>query len=424
MARRCPACGTSYADEVAFCGADGTVTVHLPEPGEEPDARLGKHFGSYVVVARFADGAMGRVYEGRHVDTKAKVAIKILHDDVARDTVAVERFKREYESAQSMPHANIVGVIDFGETGDGSWYMTMEFLDGEELSQLLRREGGVPHPRLVRILAQVALALDHAHSFGVIHRDLKPDNIFLCATPEGDIAKVLDFGSVKLQLETGPKLTAFGTTLGSPYYMSPEQAMGKFDVDQRTDVFALGAILYEMLTGKVAFEGDNVAAIIMKIMSAQPAPPTQVKPGMPPALDDVVEKAVRKDKTRRYEGTRALAEAAIKAWGLTGTVEELASRPVADIAASMGVAVPPPPRPFGVQTAPPPTSAAARAAGGPAIPRAAPTPRVSRESLDGAGGSVVPLASKKNNQLLLLGAIGGMALLTLCGCGILAYFLR
>src|SRR5215510_11732684 len=165
-----------------------------------------------------------------------------------------------------MSHANIVKVIEFGATEDSSSFMTMEYLEGEELGQLLRRESKVETPRLLRIVCQIALALDYAHSFGFIHRDLKPDNIFLCRGEGGETVRILDFGSVKLQMDTGPKLTAFGTTLGSPYYMSPEQAMGKQDVDQRTDVFALAAITYEALTGKIAFEAINVAQILMKII--------------------------------------------------------------------------------------------------------------------------------------------------------------
>src|SRR5690349_558765 len=254
---------------------DGTITLQQQDPSDV-DPRIGQQLGLYLVVARIADGAMGRVYEGRHHETKARVAVKVLHADVAKDQVAVERFKREADTAREIAHPNVVNVIDFGQTPDGSHFMTMEYLQGEELGQLLRREGAQPFDRIVRIMCQAALALDHAHSFGVIHRDLKPDNIFLTVTPDGDVVKLLDFGSVKLQMETGPKLTAFGTTLGSPYYMSPEQAMGKSDVDQRTDVFAMGAILHEMLTGKIAFEAPSVAQILMKIVNEQPDPASSI----------------------------------------------------------------------------------------------------------------------------------------------------
>jgi len=307
---------------VFFCGNDGTITIEEQDPSDH-DPRLGTQLGGYIVVARVADGAMGRVYEGRHPQTKERVAVKVLHADVARDMVAIERFKREYETAKELEHPHIVKVLGFDETGDGSWYMTMEYLHGEELGELVRREGALPMERTVRVLCQAALALNHAHAFGVIHRDLKPDNIFLCSSESGDDVRLLDFGSVKLQMETGPKLTAFGTTLGSPYYMSPEQAMGKQDVDGRTDVFALAAILFEMVTGKIAFEGSTVAEILMKIVRENAPVASQANARVPAALDDVIDRGLRKDKVERPGTTDELAQSALAAWGLTGSVEEM-----------------------------------------------------------------------------------------------------
>ncbi len=308
-------CNTEYADDISFCVHDGTITVEVQDP-QDIDPRLGNQLGQYIVAARVADGAMGRVYEGRHPETKQRVAIKVLHPDVATDHVAVERFKREFETAEELEHENIVKVLEFGQTEDGSYFMTMEYLQGEELSRLIAREGAQPAARLVRILAQAATALAEAHSFGVIHRDLKPDNLFLCESEDGDVVKILDFGSVKLQMETGPKLTAFGTTLGSPYYMSPEQAMGKLDVDQRTDVFAMAAIAYEIATGKVAFEGQNIAEILMKIVHEEPVPVSSVNAAYPPSFDAVIAKGIRKDKLQRFGGTKELAAATLEALGL------------------------------------------------------------------------------------------------------------
>lgn len=297
---------------------------------------------------------MGRVYEGRHHDTKARVAVKVLHPDVARDAVAVERFKREYQTANEMNHPNIVKVIEFGTTPDGLNYLTMEYLEGEELGHILRRDGKLETPRLIRVMCQAALAIDHAHSFGFIHRDLKPDNIFLCKGEGGDDVRVLDFGSVKLQMETGPKLTAFGTTLGSPYYMSPEQAMGKQDVDQRTDVFALTAIAYEAITGKIAFEAPNVAQILIKIINQSPTPASQLKPGLPPRLDDVIEKGLRKDKLKRYPDAATMAKELCEAYGLEGDVQRWAHANVEEIAQALATAQPPAAKAFGVVSDPPP----------------------------------------------------------------------
>lgn len=330
---------------------------------DDPDARLGKQFGDYVVVARVADGAMGRVYEGRHVETRERVAVKILHEDVAKDEVAVERFKREYETALEFDHPNIVRVVDFGPTGDGSFFLTMEYLLGEELGGLLRGKGAQEPARTLRVMCQVCEALAHAHSFGVIHRDLKPDNIFLCESPEGDVVKILDFGSVKLQMETGPKLTAFGTTLGSPYYMSPEQAMGKLDVDKRTDVFAIAAIISEMATGRVAFEGSNVAEILMKIVNHDPDPVSTQNPRYPGALDAVVLRGLAKDKTARYDSTVDLSRALVGAFGLKGDGVRWASTPLDDIRRSLAQTAPPAPAPLAMPK--------------PALPAAAPGAQVS-----------------------------------------------
>ena len=298
--------------------------------------RTGQRFGAYTMGAHVADGSMGAVYEARHQRTEERVAIKVLHPAGARDAVAVERFRREYETAKSLRHAHIIDVRDFGETPDGAEFMTMEFLEGEELSLLIAREGALRPARTVRIVCQVAIALHHAHADGVIHRDLKPDNIFVCAGSSGDDIRILDFGSVKLQLETGPKLTMIGTTLGSPYYMSPEQAMGKLDVDPRTDVFALAAIMHELATGEVAFAGDDVAEILSKITSEDPPPVSIVNSAYPWAFDEVVRKGLRKDKLERFGSSLELAEGILRALGLDPDVQRWARAPLGEIEKLIG----------------------------------------------------------------------------------------
>jgi serine/threonine protein kinase len=345
VSRRCPTCRTEYEGDVAFCGNDGDVNIEVTPEGEARDPHLGMKLGDYIVVAHVADGAMGAVYEARNAESRARVAIKVLHRDVAEDDIAVERFNREYETAGMFDHPHIVKVIDFGETADGSRFMTMEYLVGRELGDVLRRDGAMPPHRILRALAQVAQALDYAHSFGVIHRDLKPDNIFLCEGPSGDHVRLLDFGSVKLQVETGPKLTAFGTTLGSPYYMSPEQAKGLPDVDGRTDVFALGAILYEALSGKVAFEAPTVAEILAKIVRHNPPPLRSIKPDVPAAVVEVIDKAISKDKAKRYDTPVAMVDAAFAAYGIGGGSAAWAERPAAELEAALaGSARPPEPK--------------------------------------------------------------------------------
>jgi len=310
-----------------------TNTSGQSPPAGEP--RIGTVLAGNRIVRHVADGAMGRVYEATPEDgagEPVRRAVKVLHPHVAKDEVSVERFKREFETAELLDHPHIVRVFDFGETGDGSWYLAMEFLEGEELGERLRREQRLPLADALRIGAQIGLALDHAHSFGVIHRDLKPDNVFLCRGSEGDVVKILDFGSVKLQVEMGPKLTAFGTTLGSPYYMSPEQAMGLADVDPRTDVFALAAITYEMLAGRVPFEGKSVAEILVSIVNADPTPLSQASAEAPKHLDAVFEQGLRKDKSERFATASAFASALAGAAGVSGGAEAAARTPLVELA--------------------------------------------------------------------------------------------
>ncbi|MEM7448280.1 MAG: serine/threonine-protein kinase [Myxococcota bacterium] len=339
MSRQCPSCGTSHPDDVSSSEIDAAASVQQQDR-EDVDPRLGEELGEYVLVARVADGAMGRVYEGRHSKTGERVAIKILHPHVANEPVSVERFKREYETALELDHRHIIQVSDFGQTPDESYFLIMEYLDGQELSETISASTILPKSRVVRVVCQLATALEHAHSYGVIHRDLKPENVFLSSSPQGVHVKVLDFGSVKLQMETGPKLTAFGTTLGSPYYMSPEQAMGKLDVDQRTDVFAMAAIVYEMLSGRVPFEGQTVAEILMKLVKDDPAPLA----GVPPVLRDALFQALSKDKAQRPAGCGDLANRILSSLGLSGdyvqwseTSEEELARALSSLEAEPGI---------------------------------------------------------------------------------------
>lgn len=330
MSRRCPTCATLYPDEGFFCGHDGAITIEEQDPNDH-DPRLGARLGEFIVVARVADGAMGRVYEGRHPTTRARVAIKVLHAYVAREAVNVERFRREFEVTRELEHPNVVKVFEFGSTPDRSHFMTMEYLVGEELGEVLRRDGTLPIARMLRIVCQTARALAAAHAAGVIHRDLKPDNVYLCRDPEGDAVRLLDFGSLKLQVELGPKLTAVGTTLGSPYYMSPEQALGKPDVDPRSDVFALATIVYEMTTGQVPFEGRTVADIMMKLLNERPSPPSAARAGVPLRLDAVIARALAKEKSERYGSAIEFARELLGAFGLEKDVERWAATPLEEV---------------------------------------------------------------------------------------------
>lgn len=369
---------------------DGKITVEV-QPPDDHDSRLGNKLGEYIVAARIADGGMGRVYEGRHPDTKQRVAIKVLHANIAEDAVAVERFKREYETAEEFDHTNMVKVHDFGATPDGSHFMTMEYLDGSELSGALA-DGPFSPARILHVMSQLADGLDYAHSFGVVHRDMKPDNVFLCRSESGDVVKLLDFGSVKLQMEVGPKLTAFGTTLGSPYYMSPEQAMGKLDVDQRTDVFAAAAIAWELGTGKIAFDGGNVAEILTKIVGVDPAPPSSLNDKLSERFDAAVLGGVKKDKTERPASAGALADAIFKAFGLLDRSEWL-GKPVSELEAAIEGTTPPPP-----SIAPPPKAAPEAGQGAHTADALRPT-----MPMDAPDAPMVEVPGSASNTLLWVG---------------------
>jgi eukaryotic-like serine/threonine-protein kinase len=381
--KSCPICQRVFPNDAGFCPADGTpltASSMAPLAHSAEDPRIGARLcGRYEIRRVVADGGMGRVYEGIDKQTDSRIALKVLHDDVARDAVALERFKREYEISALLPHDHIVRVLDFQrDSTQKNWLLVMEFLDGEELRYVLKREHVLPPERLVRMLSQVAIGLDQAHARSFIHRDLKPDNLFLCGTREGDIVKVLDFGSVKDQSGNRKKLTVLGTTIGSPYYMSPEQAQGLDSIDARADVFALAAVTYECLTGEVPFAGNNGPSILLAIMTKEPVPPSEkardAKYPVPRALDEVLETALAKNQSIRTRSAGALADAVGRAYGLQGDHVQWATVPQQELArqiaeqlprlmaasvAALDVAAdpfagPPPPAPWGGGQAQPP----------------------------------------------------------------------
>jgi serine/threonine-protein kinase len=330
-----------YPNDAGFCPADGVALVSAtlaPPPMTDEDARIGKKLCNRYEIRRVvADGGMGRVYEGIDRQNDTRIAVKVLHDDVAKDEVSLERFKREYELASQLPHDHIVNVLDFQRDETAKVFLlVMEFLEGEELRVVLKREKFLPPERLIRMVAQTAIGLDGAHSRQFIHRDLKPDNLFLCGTREGDVVKILDFGSVKDKNKDAKKLTVLGTTIGSPYYMAPEQAQGLDTLDARADVFALAAIAYECMCGIVPFYGSNGPSILLAILTKEPDPPTlhapKAKFHIPPKMDEVMEESLAKNPNIRTKSVGALADAIGHAYGLTGDHKQWATVPQAVLA--------------------------------------------------------------------------------------------
>lgn len=324
--KACSACQRLFPDEGGFCPVDGQRLSPVGEvqvPADLDDPRVGRTLcdGRYQIRRRVADGGMGRVYQALDLQQSRSVALKILHSDVARDAVSVERFRREFEVSASLPHDHIVEVLAFDKTGDGSYTVVMEYLEGEELRMLLKRDKVLPPERLLRIMAQVAIGLSAAHERKIIHRDLKPDNIFLCGTHEGDIVKILDFGSVRDNSAGAKKLTALGTTIGSPFYMPPEQAQGLASLDHRADVWSLAAIAYECLTGTVPFVGSTGPAILLAILTKDAPPPSEVgvQHRVPKTVDDVMEEALAKNAEIRIPTIGALVDRLGHAYGLLGS---------------------------------------------------------------------------------------------------------
>lgn len=346
--KSCPTCRRLYPDDAGFCPEDGVALVRVtevPVVGTSDDPRVGALLCMRYQVRRVvADGGMGRVYEALDTRDRARVAIKVLHPDVARDEVSVERFKREFEVSQLLPHDHIVDVRDFAKTADGTYALVMEFLDGEELRNVLKREKFLPPERLVRMLSQVAIGLDEAHRRQLVHRDLKPDNLFLCGTREGDIVKVLDFGSVKDKSSSAKKLTMMGTTIGSPFYMAPEQAQGLETLDARADVWALGAIAYECVTGRVPFYAPNAPGILIAILTKDPAPPSTFGKDAPvPILrtvDDLMESVLAKNPNLRPRTVGELADRIGQAYGLAGDHRAWATTPQQVLGEQIGRALP------------------------------------------------------------------------------------
>ena len=265
---------------------------------------IGRVIGDrYGVKALIGEGGMGEVYEAEHLAMGRLVAVKVLNADRAQDPEAVSRLRHEARVSGTLGHANICAIYDMGRLDDGSPYLVMERLHGETLAQRLARETRIPVDELLDVMVQVLSALAVAHQRGVIHRDLKPDNIFL-ARREGSrpLPKLLDFGISKSEdvEETMADLTAKTVAAGTPFYMAPEQARGD-RVDHRVDLWAAGVILYECLSGQRPFDARNYNALLVQILTASPRSLGELQPDVPPALARIVEKALIKSPDERYQ---------------------------------------------------------------------------------------------------------------------------
>ncbi|HVR02323.1 MAG TPA: serine/threonine-protein kinase, partial [Polyangia bacterium] len=273
---------------------------------------VGQTIGNYRLTARLGEGGMGVVYLAEHPVIGKKIALKAIHPELSRNAEVVSRFVTEAKSVNQIGHEHIVDIADFGTTPGGEFYFIMEYLQGEALSDRLKREGHLDARRAMVIGAQIADALDASHEHGIIHRDLKPENIFLVSRGgTKDFVKVLDFGLAKLT-QTEEKVshkTRAGSVMGTPYYMAPEQCEGKTEIDHRADIYSLGVLLFEMLTGKVPFGGDGYGEIIVKHITMPPPSVRSLVPELTPELDLILFRALAKDRTQRFQTMAELRDA-------------------------------------------------------------------------------------------------------------------
>jgi tRNA A-37 threonylcarbamoyl transferase component Bud32 len=319
----CLACDRQFTGQEGSCPMDGTVLVPLKE-----NNFIGSTLADrYLIQSLIGQGGMGLVFLAKHTMMDRTVAIKMLHQELLNDPLSVKRFQQEAKAASCLNHPNIITLHDFGITPQGQPFLCMEYLQGTPLQDLLKRYGPMDPPRAVRIFGQVCDALHHAHNQGIVHRDLKPSNILL-VTHECDpeFVKVVDFGLAKLMPWSGKEsqhLTKTGEVFGSPIYMSPEQCMGK-QLDPRSDIYSLGVTLYEALTGKPPFRGQNSIQTASKHMSELPPTFGAVRPDLtlPPGLEAVVFRSLEKDPGKRYNTMAEMKEAMEKALGAEHLIDE------------------------------------------------------------------------------------------------------
>ncbi len=360
-----------------MCPTDGSTLVRAHELATvEHDPMVGRTLeGRYTIIARLGSGSMGTVYRAKQHAMGREVAIKILRGDRAIDDTAKARFLREARANSLLASPNTVTVFDFGQSESGEFYLAMELLEGESLGQRLTRIGRLPIPVAVDAARQALRSLSEAHAKGIIHRDLKPDNLFFArvvtaGTSQGDsheeIVKVLDFGIAKIMGDSdgpmGVVETQAGTVFGTPRYMSPEQAQGK-QLDARTDLYSLGVIVYQMLTGRPPFTDNDAVVVMARHIKSVPKRPNEVAPeaNVPKELEDVVMRALSKDPVERQASADVLAGellAALEAQGAT------TSGVRASITNAAGIRVPDSMRPPAISLPPPPSSKVKRSVAG------------------------------------------------------------
>ena len=309
----CPVCGKRYDSDVLFCPADGAGLVPMPS-AETPippsalsdDPLIGSSiFGDYIIRKKLGEGGMGSVYLAENRNIEQSIAVKVLHGEAAQSNELVQRFNREAKVICKLTHPNIIRVFIFGRTPEDTIFLAMEYVEGRTLRDVIEADGYIDTLRAISLMRQCLHALTEAHELGIVHRDLKPDNIMLTSFRDVDeFVKILDFGIAKIKDQPGStnqKLTQAGVVYGTPEYLSPEQAQAK-ELDGRSDVYSMGIILYEMVTGVVPFHSSTAVAILAAHVYDAPQPPTSVaRHNLHPKLDSIIAKALNKNPDERYQ---------------------------------------------------------------------------------------------------------------------------
>jgi eukaryotic-like serine/threonine-protein kinase len=331
----CPLCGTAYGSEQKFCPADGR-----PLRAQSPDDPLiGQVIADrYHITGLIGEGGMGRVYVAEHVRMGRRSALKVMSPALASTADAITRFNREASNASRINHPNVAAIYDFGETPAGLLYIAMEFVEGETLHALIARTGPLSIARAAQITKGAADALHAAHHLGIIHRDLKPDNVMLARQLDGgDWVKVVDFGIAKSVAATGQggggqTVTTAGVSLGTPEYMSPEQLAGD-KLDHRTDIYSLGLVLFNMLTGELPYPKLTSKETLVRRLTSAPASLADVRPDVqwPAPVQAVLTRALDPEPDRRYGSVADLGRAIVAAAGSTPSDDADATMRVASV---------------------------------------------------------------------------------------------
>jgi eukaryotic-like serine/threonine-protein kinase len=310
--KSCPNCQNSYPTEFVVCPQDGTALIEL---GSWADGSVVR--GKYRILTKIGQGGMGVVYKALHVAFDELRALKVMHPSLMTDESFVKRFRHEAVITRRLQHPNAVRVDDIDEAEDGRPFIVMEYIEGRSLKTIVYEEGAIPVLRVCSISKQVAAALEAAHQLGMIHRDIKPENIVLLGLPPHEQAKVLDFGIAKikearLKEGSGMTLTGAGVVVGTPQYMSPEQAMGKRgdELDGRSDLYSLGVVMYQMLSGELPFHADTTMEMLIAHMQKPPTPLGLTHPELkiPDEMSNLVMRLLEKNPDRRPTNARALID--------------------------------------------------------------------------------------------------------------------